>query len=74
MNLFENLQKMNESSEIPGQKYILEIVKDGFETGHMPYDDFNEFSKDDKIISKKEGIIMLTVFIEYYLYVIITGI
>ena len=32
------------------------------------------FSKDDKILSKKEGIIMLTVFIEYYLYVIITGI
>lgn len=33
-----------------------------------------EFSKDDKIISKKEGIIMLAVFIEYYLYVIVTGI
>lgn len=32
------------------------------------------FSKDDKVISKKEGIIMLAVFIEYYLYVIITGI
>ncbi|MBQ2872564.1 MAG: calcium/sodium antiporter [Bacilli bacterium] len=32
-----------------------------------------EFSKDDKIISKKEGIIMLTVFIEYYLYVFVTG-
>lgn len=32
------------------------------------------FAKDDKVISKKEGIIMLTVFIEYYLYVIITGI
>ena len=32
------------------------------------------FSKDDKILSKKEGIIMLTVFIEYYIYVIITGI
>lgn len=32
------------------------------------------FSKDDKIISKKEGIVMLAVFIEYYLYVIITGI
>lgn len=32
------------------------------------------FSKDDRIISKKEGIIMLAVFIEYYLYVIITGI
>lgn len=32
------------------------------------------FAKDDKIISKKEGIIMLAVFIEYYLYVIITGI
>ena len=32
------------------------------------------FSKDDKIISKKEGILMLAIFIEYYLYVIITGI
>lgn len=32
------------------------------------------FSKDDKILSKKEGIIMLAVFIEYYIYVIITGI
>ena len=31
------------------------------------------FAKDDKKISKKEGIIMLTVFFEYYLYVIITG-
>ena len=31
------------------------------------------FSKDDKVISKKEGLIMLAVFIEYYLYVIITG-
>ncbi len=32
------------------------------------------FAKDDKIITKKEGIIMLAVFLEYYLYVIITGI
>ena len=32
-----------------------------------------EFSKDDKIISKKEGIIMLLVFLEYYLYVFVTG-
>ena len=32
------------------------------------------FSKDDKLITKKEGIIMLAVFLEYYLYVIITGI
>lgn len=32
------------------------------------------FAKDDKIISKKEGLIMLAIFIEYYLYVIITGI
>jgi len=32
------------------------------------------FSKDDRTITKKEGIIMLTVFLEYYLYVIITGI
>ena len=32
-----------------------------------------EFSKDDKIISKKEGIIMLIVFLEYYLYVFVTG-
>lgn len=32
------------------------------------------FAKDDKVISKKEGIIMITVFIEYYFYVIITGI
>ena len=31
------------------------------------------FSKDDKQISKKEGIIMLTVFLEYYLYVFVTG-
>ena len=31
------------------------------------------FAKDDRVISKKEGIIMLTIFIEYYLYVIITG-
>lgn len=31
------------------------------------------FAKDDRIISKKEGLIMLAVFIEYYLYVIITG-
>jgi len=32
------------------------------------------FAKDDKLITKKEGIIMLAVFLEYYLYVIITGI
>lgn len=32
------------------------------------------FSKDDRVISKKEGYIMLAVFLEYYLYVIITGI
>lgn len=32
------------------------------------------FAKDDKLITKKEGIIMLAVFVEYYLYVIITGI
>lgn len=32
-----------------------------------------EFAKDDKIISKKEGLLMLAVFVEYYLYVIITG-
>ena len=32
------------------------------------------FAKDDKVISKKEGFIMLAVFIEYYIYVIITGI
>lgn len=32
-----------------------------------------EFSKDDKQISKKEGIIMLIVFLEYYLYVFVTG-
>lgn len=32
------------------------------------------FSKDDKLITKREGFIMLAVFIEYYLYVIITGI
>lgn len=32
------------------------------------------FAKDDKLISKKEGFIMLAVFLEYYLYVIITGI
>lgn len=31
------------------------------------------FAKDDRIISKKEGLIMLAVFLEYYLYVIITG-
>ena len=31
------------------------------------------FAKDDKSISKKEGIIMLTIFVEYYLYVIVTG-
>lgn len=32
------------------------------------------FAKDDKLITKKEGIIMLAVFIEYYIYVILTGI
>lgn len=32
------------------------------------------FAKDDRTISKKEGFIMLAVFLEYYLYVIITGI
>jgi len=32
------------------------------------------FAKDDRLITKREGIIMLAVFIEYYLYVIITGI
>lgn len=31
------------------------------------------FSKDDRQISKKEGIIMLAVFLEYYLYVFVTG-
>ena len=31
------------------------------------------FAKDDRVISKKEGLIMLAVFLEYYLYVIITG-
>lgn len=33
-----------------------------------------QFAKDDKQISKKEGFIMLAVFVEYYLYVIVTGI
>lgn len=32
------------------------------------------FAKDDKLITKKEGLLMLAVFIEYYIYVIITGI
>lgn len=32
------------------------------------------FAKDDKLITKKEGFIMLAIFIEYYLYVIVTGI
>ena len=32
------------------------------------------FAKDDKLLTKREGIIMLAVFIEYYAYVIITGI
>ena len=32
------------------------------------------FAKDDRLLSKKEGLIMLTIFIEYYLYVIVTGI
>lgn len=32
------------------------------------------FAKDDKLITKREGFIMLAVFIEYYIYVIITGI
>ena len=32
------------------------------------------FAKDDKLITKKEGLIMLAIFIEYYVYVIITGI
>lgn len=32
------------------------------------------FAKDDKLITKKEGLIMFAVFIEYYFYVIITGI
>jgi len=32
------------------------------------------FAKDDKLITKKEGFIMLAVFIEYYIYVILTGI
>lgn len=32
------------------------------------------FSKDDRVISKKEGLIMLAIFFEYYIYVIITGI
>lgn len=31
------------------------------------------FAKDDKTISKTEGFIMLAVFIEYYIYVILTG-
>ena len=31
------------------------------------------FAKDDRVISKKEGLIMLAVFLEYYIYVIITG-
>jgi len=30
------------------------------------------FAKDDKLITKKEGIIMLAVFVEYYIYVILT--
>ncbi len=66
MNLFENLQKMNESSEIPGQKYILEIVKDGFETGHMPYDDFNEFSKDDNLQAFETPEVQLLDMWEFY--------
>lgn len=33
-----------------------------------------EFAKDDKLLTKKEGLIMLAVFIEYYLYVLVTGI
>lgn len=32
------------------------------------------FAKDDKLLTKKEGLIMLTIFVEYYLYVIATGI
>lgn len=32
------------------------------------------FAKDDRLLTKKEGIIMLAVFIEYYLYVLVTGI
>ena len=32
------------------------------------------FAKDDRLLTKKEGFVMLTIFIEYYLYVIITGI
>lgn len=32
------------------------------------------FAKDDRLLTKKEGIIMLAIFIEYYLYVIVTGI
>lgn len=32
------------------------------------------FAKDDRLLTKKEGLIMLTIFIEYYLYVIVTGI
>lgn len=31
------------------------------------------FAKDDRLLTKKEGIIMLAVFIEYYLYVLVTG-
>lgn len=32
------------------------------------------FAKDDKLLTNKEGLIMLAVFIEYYIYVILTGI
>lgn len=32
------------------------------------------FAKDDRLLTKKEGLIMLAIFIEYYLYVIVTGI
>lgn len=46
MNLFENLQALKESDF--DKDLIIDMVKDGFETGH-PYIDYEEFSQDEEI-------------------------
>lgn len=48
MNLFENLQAMNEDDTIEyiNKEEIEQLVLNGFETGHMPYKNLDDFEQD----------------------------
>lgn len=47
MNLFENLQMLKENNF--DKDLIIDMVRDGFETGHLPFKNFQDFSNDDDI-------------------------